>query len=117
MQSLVFKLVKAGLSLGEAELYVFIRNNPGYCVADACRKLNQSKSSIYRAFKELKEKRLVYINHEDWRYTPRADSFSCVVEMLEQRQQQDRKLIDYFESLENNPKKNPHSKKQPNISH
>ncbi|MBI5414199.1 MarR family transcriptional regulator [Candidatus Peregrinibacteria bacterium] len=100
MKSLISKLIRAGLSTAEAELYVFIYNNPYHSVADACLHLKQSKSSIYRAFDELKNKNLIRSSHQSWKQSLTVNSLNTLIQQLKNQNRRDRYLINYFKSLE-----------------
>lgn len=100
MQHFTLKLVQAGLSSTEASLYAFIHLNPGVSVAEACLKLKQSKSSVYRAFDGLREKNLIDYSTQEWRQSLKVHSLNALVEKIEERRSMDASLIEYFKSFE-----------------
>jgi hypothetical protein len=111
MNLFISKLIRAGLSTTQAELYSFIYNNPDCSVADACLKLKQSKSSIYRAFDELKEKNLIEFSEDNWKQSMQVNTLKNLIQQLENRKRRDNYLINYFKSIElgKNLRINPNS--------
>lgn len=100
MQLFISKLIRAGLSTTQAELYEFIYHNPGCSVSDACIRLKQSKSAVYRAFDELKENGLVEFSRDGWKQSLRVGSFENLIRRLENHKRRDDYLIKYFKGLE-----------------
>lgn len=100
MKSFISKLIRAGLTTAQAELYNFIYNNPGCSVADACNILKQSKSSIYRAFDELKSNKIVCSLDNNWKQSLNAAPLSNLIKQISNRKRRDIHLINYFKSIE-----------------
>lgn len=100
MKPFVKKLIQAGLSLHAAELYDFIYTHPRCSIADAVKALGSSKSSLYRAFEELKEKKLVQYQADNWRQSLSTQPLSTLIHDLENKKRRDHRLIQYFRSLD-----------------
>ena len=93
-------LQRANLSEAEIQLYLYILGNPGCNVADACRKLKISKSTIYRAFEKLSSLEMVNSKSNKWETELHANSLHGLIKILENEQRKNRRLIEMLKTVE-----------------
>lgn len=93
-------LIRAGLSEKAAELYLYIQSNSKCCVADACIDLKYGKSSVYRAFEELKQLGLVSSVNENWKNVLEVNSLGNLIKKLENDKRKKANLINTLRAIE-----------------
>ncbi len=91
-------LIRAGVTEVAAALYVFIKENNGCSVADAVRNLKWGKSSVYRAFEELKNLNLVANQYENWESSLALKDFSTLINKLENEGKKQERLVSILKS-------------------
>lgn len=82
------------------DLYMYITNHEGVSIADAILDLNHSKSSIYRAFNELKVLGLVESLSDDWKTSLKVVTLSGLIKKLQSERRQMSRLISSLRALE-----------------
>lgn len=92
-------LLKAGLKSDEAELYIFVSENPGCSIADAYKEAGISKSSAYRAFEALQKIELVNSDSDSWKTNLGTTSLSGLIKKLESDQRKKSRLITELKTL------------------
>ena len=92
-------LLKAGLKSNEAELYLFVSENPGCSIADAYKNSGISKSSAYRAFENLRDMELLNSDSDSWKTDLQTISLAGLIKKLESEQRNKRRLITELKTL------------------
>ncbi len=93
-------LLKSGLSEKSAELYLYVLNNEGCSIADACLDMNYGKSTVYRAFEDLKYLSLIESKNNLWKNCLKISSFSSLIKKLENDRTKMSRLISNLKSVE-----------------
>jgi hypothetical protein len=86
-------LIRAGLSLDEADFYAFVLENPGCTIADVYKKTGISKSSAYRIFEHLSGLDLLKTASNSWQTELRALPLEGLIRKLENEQRSKKRLI------------------------
>jgi sugar-specific transcriptional regulator TrmB len=99
-QKLKQLLIKAGLSERSTDLYLYVLEHKGCSVADAYLNLKYAKTSLYRAFEELKIQGLVKSATDDWKNSLEIVSLGALIKKLENEKRQTGKLINSLRAIE-----------------
>lgn len=103
-------LIKAGLKPDEAELYLFVSENPGCSISDAYKETGISKSNAYRAFEELSTLELLHSDSGSWKTDLQTISLSGLIKKLESEQRRKGRLITELKTLNTTQKLTGNSK-------
>ncbi len=103
-------LIKAGLKPDEADLYIFVSENPGCSISDAYKNSGISKSSAYRAFETLREFELIRSESDSWKTDLKTVSLSGLIKKLENKQRNRSRLISDLKILDGARKLSGNSK-------
>ncbi|PIQ78282.1 hypothetical protein COV82_01295 [Candidatus Peregrinibacteria bacterium CG11_big_fil_rev_8_21_14_0_20_46_8] len=93
-------LKRAALSEAEAQLFLFIQKHPGCSIADAVAALKISKSTLYRAFENLKKLELIAPANSSWKNNLVVKSLKKLIGKLENEQQKQKRLIGLLKGIE-----------------
>lgn len=99
-------LLKSGLKLDEASIYLFILEHKGCSVIDAGKACSIPKTSAYRAFESLKENSLVKFSANSWKTDLEALPLEILIKRMENEQKNRRRVIHELKIL-NSIKKIP----------
>lgn len=93
-------LERASLTSAEIHLYLFVQENPGASIADACRKLGFGKSTLYRAFEKLHSLELIHSRQEKWETSLHCNSLRGLIKNLENKERQSHRLIATLKAID-----------------
>ncbi|MBU1018763.1 MAG: hypothetical protein ABII07_03600 [Patescibacteria group bacterium] len=92
-------LLKAGLKTDEADLYIFVSENPGCSISDAYKNSGISRSSAYRAFESLRDLEILNCNSDSWKTNLQTTSLSGLIKKLEAEKRRKSRLITELKTL------------------
>lgn len=92
-------LAKAGLKTEEVLLYSYILEHKGCSIMDAVKACSIPKTTAYRAFESLKNKRLVQSDVTSWKNNLQTLSLENLIKRLENDQKNTRRLIHELKTL------------------
>lgn len=103
-------LERASLTPAETNLYLFVQENPGCSIADACRDLSFGKSTLYRAFERLRALELIRSNEKGWETSLQSNSLRGLIRNLENEQRKRTRLIATLKAIDSCKALDPRSR-------
>ena len=93
-------LARAGLGETEISLLLYVKENPGISVFSACKKLDHSKSNIYRACDSLLKKGLLIEGSEKWKKRLYFGNVKYLIRSLESTNRSNKTALSFLRAFD-----------------